>query len=133
MSLDLNEQPVRILSNKVTIEEEKFRTVMDIAYKHLDNRTQKCCRLFSQFPGPISYKMEENVLGSVVDIECVDDVIRKSLIEEIYVGDETRHSMHKLIKKYLDEKIESKYRDVFRRKFIDFYSKATSETSIWTV
>lgn len=119
---DLNDQPVRILSNKVTIEEEKFRTVMDIAYKHLDKRTQTCSRLFSQFPGPTSYKMEETVLGSVVDIECVDDVIRKSLIEEIYIGDETRHSMHKLIRKYLDEMVEYKYWEGFRRKFIDFYS-----------
>ncbi len=129
---DLNDHSVRTLSSKVTIGEEKFRTIMDVAYMHLDKQTKKCSRLLSLFPGTTNSEMAKHILGSVVDLACIDDVVRKSFIEEIFIGEETRYSMHKLIRDFLREHHPvhkmSRNRHVFDRKFVAYYSNYLKES-----
>ena len=97
---DLKERVVDTISESMTVEEEKFRAIMDYSYRQMNEQTQKCAHLLSLFPGSTGYGMEEQILSRLINSSCIRDVVRMSFVEEILINKKPRHSMHKLIRDY---------------------------------
>ena len=131
---DLREKSVQTLSRGVSRDKESFRTIMDAAYSNLEHETKLCSQFLSLFSGSTGYEMEKLIMKAVVNVSCIEDVVRNSFIEEILVGDEIRHSMHKLIRDYLREKhsLEFDKHDYnmrfFNESFVTYYSKYLIQT-----
>ena len=55
----LSDKSAEVVSNRVSSDEERFKTIMDAAFKRLDEQTKLCSRYLSLFPGSTHYGMEE--------------------------------------------------------------------------
>ena len=127
---DLGEKLVDTVSRRVSRAEESFRKIMDAAYTNLEIETRLCSQFLSLFPGSTGYEMEKHIMKAVVNVSCIEDVVRRSFIEEILVGDEIRHSMHKLIHDYIREGqlMELGAMRLFNKSFISYYSRYLIQT-----
>ena len=120
----LSDKSAEVVSNRVSSDEERFNTIMDAAFKRLDEQTKLCSRYLSLFPGSTHYEMEEKILRKIIDTSCIEKVVRSSFIEDKLDGDEIRHTMHKLIRNYLRTVHPLYLKDVrlFNTSFVKFYS-----------
>ena len=123
---ELKERVVDTISAKPTRNKEKFRVIMDIAYKLMDTQTQKCTRFLSLFQGAIASDIEKQIIDSFTNSSCIKDVIRISFIDEVFVNGKPRHKMHKLIRDYFKSvypmNSDSRKQYVFNTSFINHYS-----------
>ncbi len=119
---NLQERVVDTLSNHITLDEERFRAIMNISYNQMDQQTQKCALLFSLFPGSISHRLEKNILSPIINFSCISDVVRISFIEETFINGKTRHNMHKLIRNYFKSDHYYAHEQKFNTSFINVYS-----------
>ena len=124
---NLQEKIVSSISNRMTDNKEKFKAIMDLAYTNLDTESQECSLIVSLFPSIFESTIGSDILSGIVNPDCVEEIAQKSFIEEYFIADKTRYTMHKLVRSYFKE-IHSKdlfyqqNREHFRLNFIASYS-----------
>lgn len=134
---ELESRVIKTISDKLTDDKTRFRTIMDVAYNKLDPHVQICSRIISFFPGSFNLRMGESIVGRFMDPDCIQSVVRKSFSDEIPLGNQVRYSMHKLIRDYFAEKHQriftsSFYRGKLNWHFMDYYSDFLTEMMVNT-
>ena len=134
---ELENRVIGTISDKLTDNKTRFRTIMDVAYNNLDPRIQVCSRIVSFFPGSFDLRMGESIVGKFMDPDCIQTVIRKSFSDELPFGNQVRYTMHKLIRDYFAEKHKKEFTSTFYHKklnwhFMDYYSDFLTELMVST-
>ncbi len=123
----LKEKAVSTISNRITDNKERFRTIMDVAYSNLDIENQECSLIVSFFQSSFDSEIGTTILSGIVNPDCVQDIVQKSFLEEYFVASKTRYTMHKLVRSYFQEvhindSFYMKNRKKFLQNFIANYS-----------
>ena len=116
---ELQRHPIYIL-DKVSDHRKRFSVMMDLILSKLEF-IRKCGYMVSLFPGSFSREAGVEILGSR---ECLDIFEKQSLLDEYFHGAyQHRYNMHRLIKEYLKEKVNSSDMIVFERRFCEHYTQ----------
>ncbi len=99
----LKEKAVSTISNRITDNKERFRTIMDVAYSNLDIENQECSLIVSFFQSSFDSEIGTTILSGIVNPDCVQNIVQKSFLEEYFVASKTRYTMHKLVRSYFQE------------------------------
>ena len=86
--------------DKASIQEQRFRVIMDVAFSRLGD-LKDCGYVLSLFPG----SFDERAGDAIVQEECLETYLKHSLLNDYSLAFNYRYKMHRLIKKYLQEKI----------------------------
>ena len=115
---DLENTPLTVI-DKASEHKYRFSTVMNLTFSLFED-LRNCGYSLGLFPSSFSRDAGRHVLG----IECFEIYIRHSLIDERTVANETRYTIHRLIKMYLSEKARNEMKDytVFVERFIEYYT-----------
>ena len=102
-----------VILDKVSVPEQRFRVIMDVAVKRLGN-FKDCGRMLSLFPGTF----DESAGKSTVQEECLEAYLKHSLLNDFYIAfNNYRYKMHRLIKEYLQDKISISENTKFKLRF----------------
>ncbi len=123
----LEDKIVSTISNKISDSKERFKAIMDLAYTNLDIESQECSSIVSFFPSTFERTIGTEILSGIVDSECVENIAQKSFVEEFFIANKTRYTMHKLIRSYFkEERSKDSFYELnqkqFRANFITCYS-----------
>ena len=77
-----------------------------------------CGYIISLFPDSFSKEAGIEILSSK---ECLDMFERQSLLDEYFLGYQHRYRMHRLIREYLKEKLNTTDKTLFQEKFCGYY------------
>ena len=86
--------------DKASIQEQRFRVIMDVAFNRLGD-LKDCGYVLSLFPG----SFDERAGDAIVQEECLETYLKHSLLNDYSLAFNYRYKMHRLIKEYLQEKM----------------------------
>ena len=114
---ELRENPLNFL-DKATIQKEKFRPVLDVAFARLGELKQ-CGYVLGLFPG----SFDKNAGMAVTSANCFESYTQHSLLDEYYVAYNQRYQMHRLIREYVKEKVSNTSVMAFNKDFGKYYQE----------
>ena len=114
---ELQQQPIDVL-DKVSDHRQQFGRMMDLVFSKL--KFFKCGYNVSLFPGSFSREAGIAVLPSK---ECLYMFERHSLLDEYFLGYQHRYKMHRLIREYLRNKLDSIEERLFQIGFCKYYTQ----------
>lgn len=117
MENELHQQPIHVL-DKVTDYRQRFRVILDLVFSKLG--FLKCGYIVSLFPDSFSKEAGIYILSSQ---ECLEMFERQSLLDEYFLGYQHRYRMHRLIREYLKEKINTTDEFIFQKRFCKYYAQ----------
>ena len=115
MESELKNQPINVL-DKVDYG-QRFSFMMDSILNQLEF-FRECGYSVSLFPGSFSREAGREILSS---IKCLEMLEKHSLLDDYYLGYQHRYKMHRLIREYLQEKVEHNDRILFVEQFRKYY------------
>ena len=108
---ELRENPLNFL-DKATIQKEKFRPVLDVAFARL-GELKECGYVLGLFPG----SFDKNAGMAVTSANCFESYTQYSLLDEYYLAHNQRYQMHRLIREYVKEKVSNTSVMTFNKDF----------------
>ena len=115
---ELQQQPINVL-DKVSDQKQRFSVIMDLILSKLEF-IRKCGYMVSLFPGSFSREAGITILASK---ECLEMFEKQSLLDESFFAHQHHYKMHRLIKEYLKEKVNSSDKILFEKHFCKYYTK----------
>lgn len=115
---ELESRPIDILDS-VSDQRQQFRAIMDLVFSDV-NVLQKCGHMISLFPYSFSRDAGISILASSPE-KCLDAYEKQSLLDEFFLGNQHRYTMHRLIREYLKEKVNSTDQVKFKKRFNNYY------------
>ena len=123
---ELKENPLNFL-DKATIQKEKFRPVLDVAFARL-GELKKCGYVLGLFPG----SFDKNAGMAVTSANCFQSYTQHSLLDEYYLAYNQRYQMHRLIREYVKEKVSNTSVMTFNKDFGKYYQEFLLKFAIKT-
>ena len=114
---ELRENPLNFL-DKATIQKEKFRPVLDVAFSRL-GELKECGYVLGLFPG----SFDKNAGMAVTSANCFELYTQHSLLDEYYLAYNQRYQMHRLIREYVKEKVSNTSVMTFNNDFAKYYQE----------
>ncbi|MCG8621936.1 MAG: hypothetical protein MJE68_08085, partial [Proteobacteria bacterium] len=114
---ELRKNPLNFL-DKATIQKEKFRPVLDVAFARLGELKQ-CGYALGLFPG----SFDKNAGMAVTSANCFESYTQHSLLDEYYLAYNQRYQMHRLIREYVKEKVSNTSVMTFNKDFGKYYQE----------
>ena len=114
---ELRENPLNVL-DKATIQKEKFRPVLDVAFARL-GELKECGYVLGLFPG----SFDKNAGMAVTSANCFESYTQHSLLDEYYLAYNQRYQMHRLIREYVKEKVSNTSVIAFNKDFGKYYQE----------
>ena len=114
---ELRKNPLNFL-DKATIQKEKFRPVLDVAFARL-GELKDCGYALGLFPG----SFDKNAGMAVTSAKCFESYTQHSLLDEYYLAYNQRYQMHRLIREYVKEKVSNASMMTFNKNFGRYYQK----------
>ena len=113
---ELQQQPINVL-DKVSDQRQRFSVMMDLIVSKLEF-LRKCGYIVSLFPGSFSREAGVKILLSKEYLEMFG---KYSLLDEYFLGYQHRYKMHRLIREYFNEKVDSNDKTAFETRFYKYY------------
>jgi hypothetical protein len=104
--------------DKATIQKEKFRPVLDVAFARLGELKQ-CGYVLGLFPG----SFDKNAGMAATSANCFESYTQHSLIDEYYLAYNQRYKMHRLIREYVKENVSNTSVVAFNKTFGEYYQE----------
>jgi archaellum biogenesis ATPase FlaH len=104
--------------DKATIQKEKFRPVLDVAFARLGELKQ-CGYVLGLFPG----SFDKNAGMAATSADCFESYTQHSLLDEYYLAYNQRYQMHRLIREYVKEKVSNTSVMTFNKRFGEYYQE----------
>ena len=107
---ELERRPIPVISDSFE-EVDRFEYLMSVAYQYLSGDTKECGHYLSFFPGSFELTAGKHILkqiNSTYDINCINGLIRQSLLDEFLYGPNLTMSiirlrMYRLVREYFGQ------------------------------
>lgn len=119
LEVELNDDPIGVLDHPDD-RDHQFRVIMELALSRFhEMMDDKCDFSVSLFPGTFSWEAGHNILPQ--PSLCLDAFVKYSLLDEYVHGYIHRYRMHRLIKKFLLEKVSINQTKQFKDRFSYYF------------
>ena len=123
---ELQKHPLRVL-DKATLQRERFRAIMNSVFNHSSTFELRDCGYYiSLMPGSFDFQAGREIIRN--SVQCIQNLLEQSLLEEYHFANQTRYKMHRLIREYFKEMSNSshyysQFITHFKEQFCEYFTE----------